>query len=328
MLSHHPNPYLAFVVVFLFCATNDSQTPTPPEDAPLKVKTVLLNVPVIVSDKEGRAIAGLSKENFKVTANGEPQTIEYLTDVAAPMNVAILMDTSGSARNVLGDIKRAARDFVSVFAPTDKAMVIGADSEIRMLQALTSDQKKIRQGINGAFISQEPGSDMLDAIYQVITKDFAKVEGRKAIIVLSDGFVGGRIFRDSLIDVLIESDVLIYPVYYHTTPILPTKVKTITLAELVKGPPVDYLNQMAVVTGGRFMAADGTDFKTVFQNISSELKKQYILGFYPTDSATTTTNKIKIELDRDGAVVRTKLTIRPKQPTSDRAKPRFLPKSN
>ncbi len=102
---------------------------------------------------------------------------------------------------------------------------------------------------------------MYDAIYQILTKDFVSIKGRKAIIVLTDGIVEGQnVSKGKFLDTLIESDTLVYPIFFQTMPLLSSKVKTITMEEFVKLPRIDFLNQIALSTGGRLYAANSDDF--------------------------------------------------------------------
>lgn len=287
------------------------------DDTPIKVNTVLINVPVIVSDKSGRNIAGLKKENFAVFQDGEKQNIDFFADSEAPMSVAIVIDTSLSTSNVLGDIKAAARNFIKTFGSEDKGIIVSFDRKVSVINKLTSNQDELKKAISYASIAEESGSRMHDALYQIMTKDFASVTGRKAIIVLTDGYVEGKIPRDKLLDTLVESDTLVYPIFFQTRRLLPVKVKTITMNELLKTPPVDFLNTIALTTGGRVYAAGATNFQEAFQKIADELKKQYVVGFYPKDSENTKSTNITIKVDRPDVVVRTKQTIRLKTSGSE-----------
>ena len=109
---------LLALLLMAFSSANKAQNTD--DDTPIKVNTVLINVPVIASDKSGRNIAGLKKENFSIFQDGEKQTIEFFADTEAPMNVAILIDTSPSTKGVIGNIKRAAREFVEILGSEDR----------------------------------------------------------------------------------------------------------------------------------------------------------------------------------------------------------------
>ncbi len=306
-------PILLFLLLTALTGSSKAQnSQEEKDDTPIKVNTVLLNVPVIVSDKDGRNIAGLKKEDFSVYQNGEKQTIEFFADTEAPMNVAIVIDTSSSTKNVIGNITGAARNFIELFDSEDKGMIVSFDYDVRILSKLTSDKKKMKEGISGIWIAEEIGSNMNDALYKVVIKEFAAIKGRKAIVVLTDGFVGGRISNQKLLDTLTESDVLVYPIFFQTVPLLPSKVKTITMNELLKIPPVDYLNSIALATGGRVYAAESSNFQGAFQSIAEELKKQYVVGFYPKAEKP---RKLTIKVSRPGAIVRTRQTIKLQIPT-------------
>lgn len=304
-------------VLLLFTFTNNSKAQDTDDDTPIKVNTVLINVPVIATDKSGRNIAGLKKENFSIFQDGEKQNIEFFADTETPMNVAIVIDTSGSTTSILGDIKDAAHDFIKIFGSEDKGMIVSFDHKINVINKLTSDQNELRKAISYASIADEGGSRMYDALYQIVTKDFASIRGRKAIIVLTDGDVEGKTSREKLLDILIESDSLVYPIFFQTRRILPLKVKTITMQQLLNIPPVDFLNTIALATGGRVYAADASNFKGAFQSIAEELKKQYLVGFYSKDSEGGKSNNISVKVDRQDVVIRTKKTIRLKTPNSE-----------
>ena len=74
--------------------------------------------------------------------------------------------------------------------------------------------------------------------------------------------------------------------------------------------PINQLNSLALATGGRLYAADGSDFGVAFESIAGELKKQYVLGFYPIKTDVSNSNNISISVDRKDVVIRTKNTIR------------------
>ncbi len=297
------------------------------DETPIKVNTVLLNVPVIVSDRDGRNIAGLKKEDFSVYQNGEKQIIEFFADAESPISVAIVIDTSGSTSGFLDSIKKSAKIFLSNLGPEDKAMVVGFDVETTVLTELSSDPNKIKNAINNAASVRQDvwdapklGSTLYDTIYQIVVKDFAEVKGRKAIVILTDGFeAGNKISLSKLQNTLIESDTVVYPLIfptYEVKPLLPKNIKTITINDVLEIAPFKPLKDFAAVTGGRVYVADGDDFKGAFQNIANELKKQYVIGFYPTNAEGGTAGGIKIDVDRKGVAVRTKSVIRLKTPAS------------
>jgi Ca-activated chloride channel family protein len=304
--------------MFILSFSAFGQTPpitssTPPaqtkesDDEPIKVNTLLLNIPVIASDREGRNVSGLTKKDFIITQNGEKQTVEFFSDEYAPMNVAIIVDTSGSVTSILGNIKKAARTFLKVLRPEDTAMVVSFDGRVKILSELTSNQKDLEKAIDRLGMIEPEGSYMYDAIDEVINNKFAAVKGRKAIILLTDGFVGGlRITNQEFMRTLSESDTVVYPILFLFRPVQKNSPPTTS---------INYVKEWASATAGKLYYG-GADLQTAFQSIAEEMKKQYSIGFYPQNAEMGKPPDIKININRENVVLRTKRTIRLKTPSS------------
>jgi VWFA-related protein len=305
-------PYLTVILTFIFSFSTFGQTlpktsPSPStqtkenDDEPIKVNTLLLNVPVIASDREGRNISGLTKKDFIITQNGEKQPIEFFSDEYAPMNVAIVVDTSGSTKPVMGNIKKAARTFLKVLRLEDTAMVVSFDGRVKILSELTSDQKDLEKAIDRLGMIQLDGTTMYDAIDEVINNKFAAVKGRKVIILLTDGFESSdRISNKEIMRTLSESDTVIYPILFLSREVPKNSPSKIFL---------DYAQTMASTTAGKLYYG-GADLQTAFQSIAEEMKKQYLIGFYPQNVNLGKPPDIKINIDRENVILRTKRTIR------------------
>ena len=113
----------------------------------LKVDTNLVTVPVIASSRTGKYIADLVKEEFKIAEDGVPQEIAFLATVNAPFSVVLLLDTSGSTKEKLPMIQRAAIVFVEQLSSTDKVKVISFDDSVHDWNDFTSDKAVIRNAI-------------------------------------------------------------------------------------------------------------------------------------------------------------------------------------
>lgn len=186
-------------------------------DAPIKVQTALVSVPVIVSDHQGRYISGLRVGDFKLHQDRIEQPISFFDAAEEPLNVALLVDTSRSSEQVLGDIKKAASSFLQELRPQDRAMVVSFDYDVHVLSGLTSDRKELEWPVKDAKIGERVGTTLRDAVAEVIEHRFKRVEGRKAIILLTDGKDhGSSIDEQDLVDEAAESGALIYPIYFET----------------------------------------------------------------------------------------------------------------
>lgn len=304
------------------------------DDEVIKVETNLVNVPVIVSDRNNRYVAGLKAENFTVLQDGQKQKIEYFVAEEAPISVAILLDTSRSTEAVLDKIQKAALEFVKQLKANDRCLVIGFDWRVNVLSELTGDREKLKIAIKSAEIGERFGTVLHDAIYQAVNKNFAGVKGRKAVILLTDGKdYGSFTDKDELIYKLQESDALVYSVFYETGLMRQRMMRERFPFPNRRGgvfgrrgggnaerrrqrnerdneKAVDFLEQLATVTAGRVYRKDAADLSEAFEAIAEELRRQYLIGFYPENIEAGKAYRLKITVDRRDAVVRAKNVFR------------------
>lgn len=176
-----------------------------------------VNVPVTVADREGRYLTGLKKDDFTLYEDDVEKKIVSFSTLEEPINVALLLDTSGSTKDSLEEIKKSAAEFVGLLNQKDKCLIATFDSQINILSTLTNDHKELENSLQQARTNEKEGSVLFNAIKQITQKSFADVEGRKVIIVLSDGKdFGSSIAKNALISQLEESDVSIYSIFYQT----------------------------------------------------------------------------------------------------------------
>lgn len=300
------------IFIFAFCLlifinsfqTIRSQTEDPPleDDKPINIETLLFTVPLTVNDKTGRSINGLQKKNFTVYQDGEEQDIELFMNEEAPMNVAVLLDTSVSTKDVLDNIQKAAKDFVKILRKDDKAIIAGFDNRTRLFSNLTSDRKVLSRAIEQTQVNNVDGSDMYDAIDIVLKRYFNSLAGRKAIIVLTDGIVmGNKISAQQTLDSMQKADTVFYPIIFKTN-FYKAKNGATRSSNLVKT-----LRILSEETNGRIYEKESAKLKEAFQSIAEDLKKQYLIGFYPESPEDPKTKSlIKIEVDQKGMFVRAK----------------------
>ncbi|MCA1622962.1 MAG: VWA domain-containing protein [Acidobacteria bacterium] len=210
---------IIFVLLFLMVLTLPfkvhAQT-TEPEKIKKTNKT-LVSVPVTVSDREGRYIPGLKKEDFTVYQDGIKQNIAFFAKYDEPLNIALLLDTSVSTKDTLEKIKDAAKDFVELLNPIDQCLLATFDSQVNILNPFTSNQQILKNSLDKIQTAQQEGTVMHRAVEQITQKFFNNVQGRKVIVLLSDGKdFGSSVTKDALLSQLEESDVLIYTVFYKT----------------------------------------------------------------------------------------------------------------
>jgi len=287
----------------------------------IKVDSNLVSVPVIVSDRNGRYIPNLAATQFKLFDNSTEQKIAFFDNTEEPLNVALLLDTSMSTQGVIGDIRKAAKNFLKALRPQDRAMIVSFDYAVHRLCSLTTDRKVLENAIKHAEVGEYLGTTLNDAVREVSERDFKPIKGRKAIILLSDGQDHGSLITNSeLLRSQSESDTMVYSIFYASSvgdfPFFrrfPRRRRGIFGGRFPgQGPGggvmrprqddldeegAEFLNQLAEVTAGRFYRSKKTDLKKTFEVIAEELRFQYRLGFQPD------------ELQRDGSVHRLKVKV-------------------
>ncbi len=202
---------------------NPQASPTPdngPEEYgegdTIRVDTTLVSIPVSVMDRDGKFIPNLAKEDFRIWENGIEQQVAYFASVDKPFTVALVIDTSGSTKSRLMEIQDAAITFVEQLRPADRVMIVSFSDRIRVLAHPTSDRFALRDAIRRT----EPGSGtrLYDAVDLVINQHFNRIEGRKAMVLFTDGVdtTSNRASYESTVRDAEELDALIYPVEYDT----------------------------------------------------------------------------------------------------------------
>ncbi len=182
-----------------------------------KTNKTLVSVPVSVSDREGHYISGLKKEDFTIYQDGTEQKITFFSTYDEPLNIALLLDTSVSTKDTLEKIKDAAKDFIELLNPNDQCLIATFDSQVNILNSYTSNQQTLKTSLDKVQTATQDGTVIYRAVEQITQESFNNAQGRKAIVLLSDGKdFGSSVTKGELLNLLEESDVLIYTVFYKT----------------------------------------------------------------------------------------------------------------
>lgn len=277
-----------------------SPTPEPEpeieENDIVRVSTDLITVPAEVMDRNGRYIGNLRKDDFRIFENGVEQELAYFASVEQPFTVALLLDVSGSTQTQLQAIREAANVFIKGLRPNDRLLMVSFDGKINVLtEAVTLAElrkKKLRLD------ALNDGTLLYQTVDFVLNQRLAGVQGRKAVVLLTDGVDGGSkkaLLKKNIHDAE-EGNVTIYTVHYDTLPQLPQRLSQIVnpkarkhveermRKEYVVG--ANYLQSLTEKSGGRlYNAATLSEVPRVFGAITEELGRQYSLGYYPKGHA-------------------------------------------
>ncbi len=190
--------------------------PTEEDDEILTIETALVTIPVRVLDRQGRFVGGLKKEEFSVFEDRQPQQIEYFSNEQSPFTVALVLDMSYSSKFKIDEIQQAALTFINELRPKDKVMVVSFDGQFYVLSEPTSDRKVLQNAIIKTEIGS--GTSLYETVDFVLNKRFNKIQGRKAIVLFTDGVdTTSRQAHDrNNLDDALEYEALIYPIRYDT----------------------------------------------------------------------------------------------------------------
>ena len=265
----------------------------------IRVEVNLVNLFVTVRDKHKAIVTGLTKDDFQVYEDGQPQEITYFSaESNLPITVGMLIDTSGSEYYMLSAEKDAGSRFLGrVLRKGDLAMVMTFDTDIDLLADFTDDRGVLNRAINraqinvpvGGIIAQGPlpssgsgGTNFYDAVYLAAHDKLSDEAGRKAIIVLTDAEDTGSKLR--LIDAV------------EAAQRTDTVVHILLVAQ--DGGDQDVAHRLTDETGGRMIIVRSEkNLEQAFDQISEELRNQYTIGYTPANKKRDGSyRKVKVEL--------------------------------
>lgn len=282
----------------------------------IRVSTALVTIPVSVYDRNGIYISGLQKSDFKIFEDGRDQQIAYFGVSDKPFTVVLLLDTSPSTAYKIEEIRSAAIAFIDQLSPADQILVAEFDRKINVLTEFTNDREKLYKAIKKADFGD--GTSIYEAVDFSLRKRLNKIEGRKAIVIFTDGVdtTSKKADYDSTIDLAEESDSLVFPIYFNTFfevgrqqtrfPFPPVQSPIGTRAsEYALGK--EYLEELAAYTGGRVFQPDSTPggLSRAFEGIADELRRQYNIGYIPDkDGKPGQRKQIRIRVNRPNLIIR------------------------
>jgi Ca-activated chloride channel family protein len=274
------------VLLLSACPLRAQQDPSPPAapsasgkrqssaEPDVKVDVKLVNVFVTVTDAHGAPVAGLKKDNFILSEDGQPQKISVFDkESALPLSIALAIDTSLSTRHDLPLEQASAKRFVrTILRPVD-AFSVYAFSEIvrEATPGFTPDLKRIDEAID--HIRYGAATALYDAIY-LTSRALDPRHGRKVIVLITDGEdTISKVDYHEAVRAAEEAEALVYSII-----IVPIENSA---GREIGGEHA--LIQLSEDTGGKYYYATSiSQLDEAFQKISDELRTQYLLAYYPS----------------------------------------------
>ncbi|MGD0773821.1 MAG: VWA domain-containing protein [Candidatus Solibacter sp.] len=260
----------------------------------IKVDVDVVNILASVRDKKGALIPNLEKADFSILEDGKAQPIKYFTkETDLPLTIGMLVDVSGSQRNLI-DIERSAASqfFRDVLRKKDLAFLIMFGEETELLQDYTGSprllteglgQLEVSSGVSGIHPGPVPtmgpprGTVLYDAIYLAANEKLKSEVGRKVIVVITDGVdQGSRLTRNQAIEAAQKSDAVIYSIDYSD----PRAYGPFGGGGGGEGE----LRKMSDETGGHVYKVDRKHpLDEVFKELQDEMRSQYSIAYTPTN---------------------------------------------
>jgi VWFA-related protein len=321
------------------------------DDTKFSTDVKVVNVLATVHDKSGKVMALLTKDDFDLAEDGRPQKIQYFSrETDLPLTLGLLVDTSLSQRTVLSDERRSSYRFLETVLREDKdqAFVIHFDREVELLQDLTSSRAKLEkaldqlelpqqnrqlqgggfpgQGGGGGYPRQRgpagPGTTLYDSILLASNELMKKQQGRKALILLTDGVDNGsRVPLSQAIESAQRADTLVYSILFagqeNQQPFGGMGPGMGRRGGMGRYPPQQQpqhadgkkvLQRISTETGGGFFEVSKKDsIDQIYDRIQDELRNQYSLGYTSDNEAGSNGfRKIAVTVKQKGLIVQTR----------------------
>ena len=264
-----------------------------------------------VTDRDGRMVPNLAREDFEIRDNGKPQPITVFSNDVQPITVVMMLDRSGSMRGNFGLVVAAAEAFVRRLEPGDKARIGSFAERVTIEPAnFTGDREEMIRILRSNL--QPPGpSPLWNAIDEAITS-LREQEGRRVVLVFSDGADAPMNFKfnnRSVMDVMRraqQENVMVYAVGLQSTLLQPRSAGRggLSAGGLTSQRPDPALATIAEDTGGGYFEMNRAEnLESTFAGVADELHRQYALGFEPP-KLDDKMHKVEVKVGKPGMKVR------------------------
>jgi len=284
----------------------------PPGEIATTVAPQLMRVNASVTDRNGRAIAGMRDSDFAVYEDGSERTIVNVTPTTEPFNLVLLLDVSGSVEERIDFIRKAARDFLNTASPQDRISIISFRDDIQVLSGFTTDRRLLSKKLDE--IDAGGATALFDALAYTLVDTMKPLRGeRTAIVILSDGDDNKSFVPfPAILEATIESGALIYPLYVPsglipessvpkpsiTVDPMRTRYLTITTRAAEEGA------KLATVSGGVFYSIKRLeDLQKAYDDVVAQLRTAYTIT-YASNANSAGHRRVRVRANRDGASVR------------------------
>jgi Ca-activated chloride channel family protein len=285
--------------------------------SPFNVRTAagatLARVSARVTDRNGRALSGLSVKDFSVFEDGTERRVREVAPTVAPYNLVLLLDVSGSVEERLDFIRKAALAFISTANPQDRIAVVSFRDDVQLVSDFTTDRQLLARRVKN--IQAGGGTALYDAMAYALVETLKPLRGeRTGIVVLSDGD-DNRSFLTfpSILDTIIETGAVIFPLYVPSglipangsqgpadAALDPVRTRYLTLTSRAESEG----RRLAEISGGTYYPIRRLEqLQQAYDDVAAQLRTAYMIT-YESDAAARPDSRVRVRVAREGATVR------------------------
>ena len=257
--------------------------------------TELVSVDVLVTDNR-QAVLGLTPADFELIDNGVAQTVDQLYLEQLPVNVVMVLDTSGSVIGArLADLKAGARSVIEKLRPKDRAAILSFSHRLEMPSPLTGDRASLRKAVND--LDAVGSTSLRDAAFAGLALRAAD-NTRTLLLLFSDGLDTSSILSESrLLAIVRRSDAIIYAIGVQDAPATQMSARGLFFVQPESVTDDRFLGALAREGGGRLLhAQEQRNIERTFARVFEEFNQRYVLGFTPRGVSQGGWHKVDVRL--------------------------------
>lgn len=283
-----------------------------PLEARAEAGSNLARVQARVTDKNGRAVSGLTAKDFTVTEDGTERAVREVQPVTAPFNLVLLLDVSGSVEERIDFIRKAALNFLNTASPQDRIAIVSFRDDVQLVSDFTSDRRLLTERIKD--VQAGGATSLYDALGYSLVDTMRPLRGeRTGVVILSDGD-DNRSFLSfaSILETVYETGAIIYPLYIPsglipaasapdaTRTLDPTRTRYLELTSRAD----EEGRRLAEVSGGTYYPITRLEqLQRAYDDVAAQLRTAYTIT-YESAPAVRREARVRVRVAREGATVR------------------------
>jgi Ca-activated chloride channel family protein len=283
-----------------------------PLDVRASAGATLARVQARVTDRNGRAVSGLTAKDFTVTEDGAERAVREVTPTSAPFNLVLLLDVSGSVEERIDFIRKAALNFLGTASPQDRIAIVSFRDDVQLVSDFTDDRHLLSERIKD--IQAGGATSLYDALGYSLVDTMRPLRGeRTGIVILSDGD-DNRSFLSfaSILETVYETGAIIYPLYIPSglipassapaasSTLDPTRTRYLELTSRAD----EEGRRLAEVSGGTYYPITRLEqLQRAYDDVAAQLRTAYTITYESTPEAKREA-RVRVRVAREGATVR------------------------